>query len=554
VTRLADPMPVASVADPAPVGTPVEPVPVSPSDEPVPLSPTIVGPDAVRRGADVNRADLAATQGRELSTDELLDHARLLGRDPTFDGVDDAELEARFVGLTAELNAQTCRWLELLAELVIRGVWADQGARQPSSWLSWRLGIAPSTAREQIRVALRLRELPAVCDRFAAGRLSYSKVRAITRIAVPELQALLLAWADHATGADLERIARGVRTSRVAASQPPEEQARRRGLDVGFADDGDVLITLRCAPEIGLESLQMLDRLVDLADDADGERAAVDDGAGGGVRGVGDPGATGEAARGRVDHVTAHPTGAARRHRRAEALFTALVAAVAGGPPDTSGADRHTLVIHIEEDDLARGDGALAVSVPGRHRTPVMSARVLRRIACEAGIVPVVLGPGRTPLDVGRRQRRVTAAQRRALHARDRSCRFPGCDATRHLHAHHVVHWADGGPTDLDNLVLLCATHHRTVHQAGWRLEHLGRGRFRFVAPSGRALAVVPALPETELDPEAAVLTAPAEGDGDAGLLAPRDRPSNEALDLDLIVSVVEQELRLAAPHLVVAA
>jgi hypothetical protein len=156
--------------------------------------------------------------------------------------------EARFVGLTAELNAQTCRWLELLAELVIRGVWADQGARQPSSWLSWRLGIAPSTAREQIRVALRLRELPAVRDRFAAGRLSYSKVRAITRIAVPELQALLLAWADHATGADLERIARGVRTSRVAASQPPEEQARRRGLDVGFADDGDVLITLRLCP------------------------------------------------------------------------------------------------------------------------------------------------------------------------------------------------------------------------------------------------------------------------------------------------------------------
>jgi len=95
------------------------------------------------------------------------------------------------------------------------------------------------------------------------------------------------------------------------------------------------------------------------------------------------------------------------------------------------------------------------------------SARPSRRIACDAAVVVMRHAPDGTPLDVGRKTRTIPPAIRRALAARDRQCRFPGCSA-KHCDAHHVRHWADGGTTCLDNLVLLCRRHHRAVHEEGF--------------------------------------------------------------------------------------
>jgi hypothetical protein len=116
-----------------------------------------------------------------------------------------------------------------------------------------------------------------------------------------------------------------------------------------------------------------------------------------------------------------------------------------------------------------------------------MSARTLWRLACSARLTLAVDHDGH-PADLGRAQRAPDARLRRLLLARDRTCRFPGCGATRYLHAHHVKHWSEDGPTDLDNLVLLCNSHHRTVHQQQWQLRPAGPGRWTFHAPdSGRA-------------------------------------------------------------------
>lgn len=123
---------------------------------------------------------------------------------------------------------------------------------------------------------------------------------------------------------------------------------------------------------------------------------------------------------------------------------------------------------------------------------------VLARLTCDAQLrVAGIDGDGH-PADIGRRSREVPADLRRALLLRDRHCRFPGCHQTRGLHAHHVVHWAAGGPTDLANLVLLCAHHHRFVHDAGWTLRPVaGRsGRWTFHAPGqARALPAVLEMP-----------------------------------------------------------
>jgi hypothetical protein len=112
--------------------------------------------------------------------------------------------------------------------------------------------------------------------------------------------------------------------------------------------------------------------------------------------------------------------------------------------------------------------GGLAAETAWR---AVLGPAAARRIACDASVTRVVLAPDSQPLDVGRRTRVVPAAIRTALAVRDSTCIFPGCDRPPpYTDAHHVIHWADGGSTSLDNLVLLCRTHHRTVHEGQWQL------------------------------------------------------------------------------------
>ena len=123
-----------------------------------------------------------------------------------------------------------------------------------------------------------------------------------------------------------------------------------------------------------------------------------------------------------------------------------------------------------------------------------VSAETARRLACDAATVTMRHGPGGEILDVGRRTRTISPALRRALAARDRRCRFPGCD-NRRVDAHHLRHWADGGRTALDNLVLLCRRHHRAVHEEGFRVAMDAAGHVRFAHPDGRPLVEAPPAP-----------------------------------------------------------
>ena len=142
--------------------------------------------------------------------------------------------------------------------------------------------------------------------------------------------------------------------------------------------------------------------------------------------------------------------------------------------------DRHEIVVHVEAEVLADGRAGRCEI---EHRTAI-AAETARRLCCDAGIVPVVDGANGEPLSVGRRTRSIPPAVRRALSSRDRGCRFPGCAATHRLHGHHVKHWANGGETSLDNLILLCPTHHRLVHEGGFDVRHLDDGAFRFCEAS----------------------------------------------------------------------
>ena len=248
-----------------------------------------------------------------------------------FSTLDDDALAAAVSTLAAHIHAATYRLLVLIAELDRREVWAVQGALSCAHWLSWACGIDTPTAREKVRVARALGELPLLSEALAKGELGYSKARALTRIATSENESDLLNIGLHGTAQHVEKFVRLY-----------------------------------------------------------------------------------------------------RRAKRAE--------------------------------------------------------ETARRLCCDAGIVPVVDGPNGEPLSVGRRTRSIPPAVRRALSNRDRGCRFLGCPATQRLHGHHVRHWAEGGETSLDNLVLLCPTHHRLVHEGGFDVQRLDDGAFRFTNPYGVAV------------------------------------------------------------------
>ena len=472
----------------------------------------------------------------ELSWSELVELSRQLGPDPQFAGIDDAQLEHRLKVQAAEITALTCRWIQILGELVVRGVWADQGARSPAQWLSYMVGLAPSTARDHVRVALRLRELPAIREEFAAGQLSYSKVRALTRIAHPDLQDLLLRWARHATAADIERIVRGTARCERLAAGGPAERTREHGLRLSYLDEHTAVVTLHLPVDEALELVEGATRIIEVEHgvtdhDQDDEhhteahqRVETHDGE--------------SMEDGTPVTATRRPTGQAL----ADAVLASVRTAVTTGPADSTGADRTTLVLHIDADAIRHEVADRAAPVhSGRGERAVMSAAALRRLACDAGLVPVAVDGDGTPIDVGQRQRTLTTALRRALLARDRTCRFPGCGASRHLHAHHIIHWSDGGPTDLSNLVLVCGFHHRFVHEHDWTFVNEGDGRFGFAPPGGRARP--PAEPVPRSWPRELRLSPPPDTAADPDALRTGSGWAPGEADHALAVSILVEEI-----------
>jgi len=131
---------------------------------------------------------------------------------------------------------------------------------------------------------------------------------------------------------------------------------------------------------------------------------------------------------------------------------------------------------------------------------PHVPAGTSRRLACDASRVVMRHDEDGQVVEVGARTRTIPPALRRALQHRDRSCRFPGCNV-RFGQGHHVRHWAQGGPTTLSNLALLCRRHHRAVHEEGYQLERMPDGAFQFRRPDGRLLPEVPASAALPADP-----------------------------------------------------
>ena len=415
------------------------------------------------------------------------------------------ELADEITTLAGHINAAMARWLELVGEFDAReAATREWGCKSTAFWIAWRCSIEPGAARQHVRVARRLRELPAIAAAFARGELSYSKVRALTRIENIEREDELIGMAQSSTAAQLERIVRGYRTVAAADAMRAFEN---RYVKVSYDDDGSVLIKGRLPAEEGAVVVKALEAARDklFAEQHAAARATAADGsaepppAGGVTAGVRDAW--------QPDGAGVPPAATTLAERNADALVQ-LADAMLAAPdlPGRSVADRFQVVVHVDADALdepqaadSNGSGA-AGRCETEHDGQPVAHETARRLCCDGSLVGLVERDGRT-LSVGRKTRKIPPSVRRALRNRDCGCRFPGCTQTRNVDAHHIEHWINGGETKLTNLVELCGYHHRLVHEGGYSVEQRrSSGRLVFRCPDGRVLKPAPRLPRGDRD------------------------------------------------------
>jgi hypothetical protein len=436
-------------------------------------------------------------------------------------------LEAEITELWGHLNAATYRFLKLVAEFDKRRGWALHGLANCAQWLNWQCGIGAVAAREKVRVANALEGLPKIADSFRRGVISYSKVRAMTRIAAPENEAELLNIAESGTAAHVERVvAKYRRVERIEDARRAHGLHRHRSVHFFYDEDGSLVIHAKLPPDVGAVVKKAIEAALAMLEDEEGASSAESGkgetaGTDGAIRGSAAQGAAASAGNASVETFSNE---AAYEHelgrepprqdtlaaRRADALQL-LADSFLTRQSDELGsvADRFQVVVHVEQRALAAGaraSGARADDTRSEDRNKpadwarceledelgnerALALETARRLGCDCSLVGMLEGDEGELLSVGRKTRSIPPALARALKARDGGCRFPGCTHTRSTEGHHVKHWADGGKTKLGNLLTLCGFHHHLVHEGGFGVHVLDDGAerdaFVFTRPDG---------------------------------------------------------------------
>jgi hypothetical protein len=315
--------------------------------------------------------------------------------------------------------------LDLLTELAAiesSEVWKQDGSTSMIDWLVGRYHLSVATAREWLRVARSLEQLPEIRRVFAEGRLSWDQLRAVLKLATAETEA---EWAERAPDMTVAQLKAASRT--VTRQEVVEEHDRRR-VWWRFRDDRPRFELF--AEMSDAEGATLATWLIRKANqyDPNPESGVYDD----------------------------------FETRCADALHELASQALAADRDH----DRATLLIHTDLSTLLDGTGTATLA-----NGPALANDTLRRLACDARLQLALTNNADTVIGVGRTTRTIPPWLARLVTSRDGGCRFPGCRRTRWTQIHHIQHWADGGPTDLDNLITLCGFHHRLIHEHGWTIK-----------------------------------------------------------------------------------
>jgi hypothetical protein len=394
-------------------------------------------------------------------------------------------LEAQITDLWGHLNAATYRFLVLVAEFDRSEAYARHGLVSTAQWLNWQCGIGKVAAREKVRVARALESLPEIGAAFASGEFSYSKVRAMTRVATPANESVLVSIGRHGTATHVENLVKKYRWTqrRDAAAQAHAQQLNRQVHS--FFDITDTFVLhARLPADVGA----LVRKALEIAGDIVRERSIEDERALEPADALARSKA--ELASGTWAINDKERSYGARRADALKLIVETFLATTSAEAEDTPSADRYQIVVHVDQAVLAQ---PVAASETEPHRCelddgPALALDTVRRLGCDGTLVGIVEGADGEPLDVGRKTRSIPLPLKRALRSRDGGCRFPGCDRTRFTEGHHVKHWANGGETKLSNLVSLCGFHHKLVHEGGFGIVTTDDGLFVFTRPDGRRI------------------------------------------------------------------
>jgi hypothetical protein len=329
--------------------------------------------------------------------------------------------------------------LEVLTEITrldVGEVWKQDGATSMADWLVGRYTISTSTAREWLRVARALKTLPRIRETYEQGRLSWDQLRALIGFATPEDDSEWAGRAPEMTVAQLRAV------NKTVKSQDVVEVHERRSVEWWFDDH-----------QPGFHMIVQM---------ADTEGATL---------------ATWLTRRAnQYDPDPQSGVYAPFEVRCADALYEFASQEIAADRDH----DRATILIHTDLAALIDKLGT-ATFADG----PALASDTLRRLACDARLQLAITNPEQSIVGVGRTTRTIPTWLKRLIQLRDQGCRFPLCRRTRWTQIHHIVHWADGGPTDLDNLITLCGFHHRLIHEHGWTISGKPNGTIIWHHPHG---------------------------------------------------------------------
>lgn len=489
-------------------------------------------------------------------------------RFPDFIPDNNADLREAIVHLAGSINFADWQFIKLVRAMDRRESWCQGGFCSLAGWLDYHCGLTSVVARERIRVGRALESLPRIDAAFRAGEISYSKVRAITRVASAETDKLLLGLARTSSANELERLVRTYERTGGATPKGEASTHEARRLEWRY-EDGMVIITAALPAEQGALVVQALEQVVEgkhaeqqaywqtlyeaSLGNGNGEPVAVD------AEAIGDVSAeTGlvetaenvsseaelaetteersaapcpEACCDSAEEETSETDSledddsffarlrfqqATPPQRHADALVDVAEHALAVSMRDLRRRRpdrRYEVVLHIARDKLAQQQNGQVAS-PRYYVDPEwgVDESAARRICCDADITELIEDDRGRLVDITSRSRTVPPGMRRKLEERDGNCcRFPGCHHTRHLEAHHIIHWINGGKTELGNLMLLCSAHHRLHHEGRFKI-HNPAETATFVTPDGEIIRATraPQFPDVSAEALSAAARVPA--------------------------------------------
>jgi hypothetical protein len=367
------------------------------------------------------------------------------------------QLEDEIISLSTHMNAIEYEFLVLVREFDLRQGWKAYNFNNCAEWMNYKCGMSLCTAREKLRVAKLLFDLPQTAAAFQKGDLSFSKAKSLTRVATPVNEEHLLDFALQATASQVDNHCQELRNvQRETSIRDANRSHEQRYLSWSAHSDGSVTLSV----ELPKESAALVIKAIEKGSNSN---LSAED-----------------SAYFEEDPEDSHPPrgGLNLFQRQADALVEMARSFLGGGDNNRScTADHYQVTVHVDEKSLA--------GVPDENSKSDLPIETVRRLCCDSSLVAATDDEHGNTKDTSRKHRVVHPSLRRMLLSRDKGCRFPGCTHHKWLDAHHVVHWANGGETIPENLLMLCSKHHRLLHEGGFEIKPGANGEWHFRNASG---------------------------------------------------------------------